>query len=177
MKKSGQTPPRRGGRRKVFTHCLANDDPEGCSEYKKGRFCAKHRGQYYSLHIIDINGRRLREPHRGGTVRFKGCIAVGAGHHTKHMKGRFCERHWMQFYKGIIDKEGRKKRLLKGEVLCGIPWCGRRGGWKTGLCRKHYDAIVVNQSFGVYNSLMKAPSKIRMTEEETVWSDDFEVST
>jgi len=94
-----------------FTQCLAKEAGTGlCSSYKIGnRFCKKHRGQV-KLGIIDINGKKLRDPQvfRGHT----GCLAKdsGTGECSTWKYGRFCTRHSGLFRGGVIDKDGNKLR-------------------------------------------------------------------
>jgi len=129
-----------------YDRCIAYGKGTRCSKIRNGRFCNKHRGQYYKK-IIDHDGNQLRDK-KVARIKFDDCIAKdsGTGKCSERKGGRFCNKHLSQYNIGIIDRDGKKLRDKKvGSIKfddciaknSGTGKCSnRRGGSR--FCTKHW---------------------------------------
>jgi len=105
--------------KKRYTKCVAKNSGSGeCSSKLMGKFCTKHKNQY-AIGIIDKEGKKLREIKKGVAI-YPECLAknAGTGECGGNKMGRFCKKHYGQFERGVIDKEGKKLRdLWQGKKL------------------------------------------------------------
>ena len=124
--------PRNGS---THTECIAKNAGTGkCRQYRKGH--KFHACQCYTSHIIDRNGKKIRDPN-SNRRKYRECMAkrTGAGPCSKREEGRFCTRHLSQYYHGIITWRGKKKRDLKppgGDPIIYKECLAKSAG--TGMC-------------------------------------------
>jgi hypothetical protein len=100
-----------------FEECVGKNAGTGPCNHRHGRrrFCSRHEAQY-KRGIIDIDGKKLRDPQHGIREYFEECLGknAGTGQCTFRKGGaRFCRKHWSQYNGGIIDHDGKKIRDLK----------------------------------------------------------------
>lgn len=160
----------RGAEFERHSRCLFHD----CKKPNNGRFCDFHWGQLKGG-LIDWLGNYTRELKRTPPLRGnKRCLAHGDGPCNYWGGGRFCQRHWNHFYKGIIDINGKRLRKLWKELRCGVEIrpgvkCGKPCGHKRRLCKFHYHKIVVQEHYEYYPSLSVAPQEVSMKEFVHTW--------
>ena len=156
----------------IIPHCLAKHAGTGHCSRRKGnaKFCIRHASQYLRK-IIDINGNKIRDFYKnGGRLIFTNCIVSGCSCSNKNRGGRFCRTHWTQYNRGIIDINGKPLRPLFNPhpAPCRVSGCEKLGGWKAGLCKKHYREIVIQEHFDRYPSIIPM-SKYALEEEKVPW--------
>jgi len=145
--------PKTKGNIKIYVDCLAvNAGTGSCSKHHHGRFCSKHYDQFI-LGIIDIQGNKRRGFKYNGSGHIKNQTCRVGNNCGGKVIGSFCRKHWNQLHLGIIDREGNRKRIMATEIKCGVPGCNNRGGFKSGLCRFHYERIVLYEKFSEFPSL------------------------
>lgn len=104
-----------------YYECAAKKTGVGpCSNTLTGRFCTRHKNQY-ALGIIDYDGNKLREIKKGAVI-YPECVAAkhaGASVCGGQKTGRFCKKHYGQYERGVIDRDGNKLRDLQpGKKTC-----------------------------------------------------------
>jgi len=78
------------------------------------------------------------------SVKFTKCLAekAGTGECGGEKTGRFCRKHWSQYYLGIIDFNGKKLRDVRlrfDKCIAKNAGTGKCGGKKNGrFCKKHW---------------------------------------
>lgn len=98
------------GPKKKYFECIAKNAGTGeCSKYREGKFCRKHRAQFYAGRI-DTHGKEIRENKK---KKYFGCIAKHTSECSTYINGKFCRRHSMQRRDGIINENGQQIRPLK----------------------------------------------------------------
>ena len=115
----------------------------GQKTYCKG-FCHYHYGQF-GTKAIDERGNRLREPRLHTEKGI--CIVCGLESQSRGDIGfKFCGRHMQQYYKKIIDLNGKQLRPLKflrGAIdKCKV--CGEKHFSKS-FCVTHYNRFKIGQ--------------------------------